>query len=121
MTTSEYQIYLNTLLVKWVDILDLKDWEISIQISPKKCKKNSAMAYVDDDSSIKSALITFSNFKAFNNDFEYLEKTLIHELLHIKLALLHPSNLDTLEYKVLHQIINDLALSFYKAHYSIQK
>ena len=115
LSKSKYLNLIWSLIQKWTDILDLKDWDIRFVVDYKKCKANAAVALCEDDSSIKYALISFTTYKGFNCDNEYLEKTVIHELLHIKLSLLHPIDQDTLEYKVLHQAINDLSISFYRA------
>ena len=115
-TLTEFETEIQSCLKKWINILKLDHWDIEFKVDPHKCnfeENEECMACVEDDSSIRYAII-YVNSKEFfdNNPKQPLEQVLIHELLHIKFSLLHPEDYSSLEFKVLHQIIDDLSKSF---------
>lgn len=105
------------LLRKWVSILGLESWDIVFRW---KLRAND-MAIPD---SLGCAQFTFESRQAIiqmldpvdfdNPDFAYdYEKTLVHELLHLKFAKIDDSG-DALRDKITHQLIDDLARAFVK-------
>lgn len=107
----------NALLRKWVSILGLESWNIVFRW---KLRAND-MAIPD---SLGCAQFTFESRQAIiqmldpvdfdNPDFTYdYEKTLVHELLHLKFAKIDDSG-DALRDKITHQLIDDLARAFVK-------
>lgn len=66
-------------LIKWQDILRLKDWDIKIHIVDKEWRKSGDIKIDADD---KKAILMVNYF---NPKQENLEALIIHELLHLKL------------------------------------
>jgi hypothetical protein len=79
-------------LKKWKEVLRLQDWEIIIEDIKKPSKK---MGDFSLDRDTKSAIVKLD----FSNKKENIEKTLIHELLHIKLI-----DLDEIIEKTLYEL-----------------
>ena len=106
------------LLNKWCDILGLNDWSIKLydDCTPLQMSSDAFAGEVEYDVTIKCASVRILNEKYCTDQvppFQF-EETLIHELLHCKFALLDDTG-DQLRDTLLHQYINDLAKSFYKA------
>lgn len=107
------------LLKEWKDRLGLTDWTISLH----PCCKPSEMTEIDStgcttwNEVIKTARIEIIDEQYYGNDrikpFDW-EKTLVHELLHIKTCLV-TSQCDPLQERIAHQIIDDLARAFVDA------
>ena len=108
MKKAEYK----ALLDEWKIRLGLYDWHIKLY---PKCKpEEMAMEDVAGCSSweetIKTARIDILNPKYYGNrliKFDW-EKTLVHELLHLKLCLVS-DKVDEFQGRYMHQIIDDLA------------
>lgn len=105
----------NELFNKWVKRLHLESWDIRF-----KWKVRSANMALSDsvgcttfNHTSKQAIIEMLDPIDFDNDlFTYdYEKTLVHELLHLKFADLDNSG-DPLRDKLTHQLIDGLAKSF---------
>ena len=89
-------------LEDWKKALGLQDWDIRVvdNCSPLDLSNPRHAGEVEYEEATKTAVIRFTK------DATY--KTLIHELLHIKFALLDDSG-NPLQDRILHQIIDDLA------------
>jgi len=99
------------LLSEWQARLGLTDWRIKLK---PKCKPEDmaqeGSGCVEWSESIKSARIEIINPKYYGDrvvPFDW-EKTLVHELLHLKLCLVS-DGVDAFQERYMHQIIDDLA------------
>jgi len=108
------------LLDEWQTRLGLKDWYICLSYP---CKDEDMIGEVDGDveyvESTKSASIRIIDpevRKGCIRPFNF-EHTLVHELLHCKMAILaNGEDWETdLSLRVLHQIIDDLAIALVNA------
>lgn len=108
----------NALLREWQNRLGLQEWRLKLY---PNCKPED-MAIEDVDGattwteSTKTARIDILDPKYYGDrivPFDF-EKTLVHELLHLKLSLVSVK-VDELQERVVHQIIDDLARAFVDA------
>lgn len=108
----------NDLLVYWQNILGLNDWKI---VLIENCSPNEmTLKYVAGETELeevnKCAVVRIISEKDYGDrilPFNF-EKTLIHELLHLKFCLLGKSGND-LQDRLVHQIIDDMARALYQA------
>lgn len=108
----------NKLLREWQKRLGLDDWRIKLvdNMNPEDMTLENVSGDVDWSESIKTARIEIMNPKFYGKrivPFDY-EKTLIHELLHLKLCLVS-DQVDEFQARYMHQIIDDLARAFVDA------
>ena len=103
-----------TLLKEWQNRLGLQDWHITLleNCRPENMSMQDVVGYTTWTESTKSAVIEILDEKFFPKgaaarpyDFE---RTLVHELLHCKMSLLSDDD-QSVQYRVCHQIIDDLA------------
>jgi len=101
----------NKLLRKWTKKLGIDDWTILLKIDQSEKSMEDAVGDIDFCLQNKTAIIRILNEKEYDDDiilsFDF-EKTLVHELLHIRWRAFQP-DIDTLEYKLFHQALNDMA------------
>lgn len=93
-------------------LLGLDDWEIRLQLdcSPNELFTDNTAGECEWTESSKTAVIRIIDPKDYGErivPFDQ-EKTLVHELLHVKLCLLGESG-NALQDRLVHQIIDDLA------------
>lgn len=109
------------ILDKWCDILGLNGWSIRLydECTPIQMSNDSVEGEVEYDIVIKCATIRILDKKycVDRNSVFNFEKTLIHELLHCKFALLDDTG-DKLRDTLLHQYIDDLSKSFYEVSHA---
>ena len=103
------------LLLKWVHRLGLTDWRIKLvtNCAPDEMTLPNVAGCTDWSEAIKTARIEILDPKFYGDrivPFNF-EKTLVHELLHLKLSF-WCQNTDEVEDRVMHQIIDDLARAF---------
>lgn len=108
----------NKLLREWQKRLGLDDWRIKLvdNMNPEDMMLENVSGDVDWSESIKTARIEIMNPKFYGKrivPFDY-EKTLVHELLHLKLCLVS-DKVDEFQTRYMHQIIDDLARAFVDA------
>ena len=108
----------NELLRKWVRILTLQDWTIRVipNALPEDMIEGGA-GEVQGKESIKTAVIRILDEACYGDrivPFRF-EKTLIHELLHLKFCLLGESG-NPLQDRLVHQLIDDMARILYTFH-----
>lgn len=108
----------NELLQKWIKILQLTDWDIHFEWRMRERDMNlqDSMGCVRYEHTSKQAIIQMLDPVDFSNDlFKYdYEKTLVHELLHLKFADIDNSE-NELQNKLIHQLIDSLAKAFVTA------
>lgn len=108
------------LLKYWKNKLQLNDWTIKVidDCFRSELKSENACGECEWDSVNKCAVIRIISEKEYGNDriLPYIkEEILLHELLHIKFALLWQNNTE-LENFLLHQYIEDMAKILYTVH-----
>lgn len=111
------------LLKEWQTRLGLQDWRILLKdnLTPEEMSDEEACGFTAWQEVIKTARIEMSDPKYYGNrivPFDW-EKTLVHELLHIKTCFL-TTNVDDLQERIGHQLIDDLARAFVDAKRSGQ-
>lgn len=106
------------LLEEWKKRLGLYDWQIELQIScaPDEMEMEDVCGCTAWQEVNKTALVQIVDEKYYGKriapyDFE---KTLVHELLHLKTCLLSDTD-NELQQRVAHQLIDDLARAFVDA------
>lgn len=114
MTKLEYE----KLLQEWKERLGLFDWTIKLKpcCQPDEMTLENVSGCTDWVESVKSARIEILDPKYYGErivPFDF-EKTLVHELLHLKLSLLS-LNVGDLQERYTHQLIDDLARAFVDA------
>lgn len=106
------------LLKKWQSILGLNDWVIDLRDNcrPEDFILQNVNGECEYNEMLKCVVIRLLDEKyAEKRVLSYdKEKTLIHELLHIKFSFLQESGND-LQERIVHQLMEDLAKSFIKA------
>lgn len=106
------------LFEKWRKILHLEAWDIRFQWCVRTRDMNiaDALGCTSYKHESHQAIIEMLDPVDFENDlFQYdYEKTLVHELLHLKFADLDDSG-EPLRDKLTHQMIDDLARAFMDA------
>ena len=108
----------NPLLIEWQKRLGLLDWAVKIvdNLCPDDMDVNNVDGCVIWEESIKTAKIEILDPKYYGDrmlPFDY-EKILVHELLHLKLVLIS-DEVESLQARYMHQIIDDLARAFVDA------
>ena len=102
----------------WRDKLGLNDWTIRFKynVAHDDMNEPEAVGCVTYEESIKTALIQILNPDHYGDriaPFD-VEKTIVHELLHIKMCLATIEK-DTVQERVMHQLIDDLAKTMVNA------
>lgn len=122
--TITYEKVPDGLLEEWQKRLGLTDWRIKLvdNCEPEDMSLRDVAGSTEWTESVKTARIEIMDPKFYGDrivPFDY-EKTLVHELLHLKFSLI---SLDTsdLQARVVHQIIDDLARAFVDAKRSEKK
>lgn len=114
------------LLNEWTKRLGLQDWSISLETncSPSEMKIPDSLGCTSWEESTKTAFIQIVNpgkITGLTREFDF-EQVLIHELLHLKTCLLDSREEDeTLNDRVLHQIVDDIARAFIDTKKSVTK
>lgn len=108
----------NKLLIEWQERLGLQDWAIKVvdNCFPDEMGESDCDGYTMWQESIKTARIQILDPKYYGDrmiPFDY-EKILVHELLHLKLTLVS-DEVEALQARYMHQIIDDLARAFVDA------
>lgn len=101
---------MDKLMEEWQKRLGLEDWQIQLSDDEYSLPDSGCCGYTEWSEAGKTAHIYLLNHQAYGDRIVPYdkEKTLVHELLHLKMSLLdHPT--EDLQSRVLHQIIDDLA------------
>lgn len=107
----------NDLLGYWQNILGLNDWTIALRenCSPNEMTLKDVAGETEWEEVSKCAVVRIISEKDYGDrilPFNF-EKTLIHELLHLKFCLLGESGND-LQDRLVHQLIDDMAKALYQ-------
>lgn len=102
----------------WIDVLGLANWDIYLidNCSPNDMRLDSCKGETEYDVVGRTAVIRIIDPKDYGDrivPFDQ-EQTLVHELLHVKFAMLYESG-DMLRDRLTHQMIDDLSKSLVKA------
>lgn len=108
----------NKLLKEWQHRLGLDDWRIKLfdNCKPDDMELSDVVGCVDWSESGKTAKIEIIDSQFYGErivPFDY-EKTLVHELLHLKTCLVS-DKVESLQVRYMHQMIDDLARAFVDA------
>ena len=102
----------------WVEKLGLTDWIIKFQynVEPEDMALEDACGCTSYVEVGKTAIIQILNPDRYRYPVEPfdIERTIVHELLHLKLCLLDGDD-DPVRARVHHQLVDELAKSFVKA------
>lgn len=103
------------LLEKWQKRFGLQDWRIKLctRMKPEEMAIDGVSGCTEWSEAIKTARIEIIDPVYYGNrivPFNF-EKTLVHEMLHLKFSF-WCQNTDDLEDRIMHQIIDDLARAF---------
>lgn len=106
------------LLLEWKERLGLQEWRIKLcpKCDPDEMTLENVAGCVDWSETSKTARIEILDPAYYGErivPFDW-EKTLVHELLHLKLCLVQDVE-DDLQSRYMHQIIDDLARAFVDA------
>jgi len=106
------------LLSEWQERLGLIDWRIELKqkCKPEEMELENVAGCTAWSESIKTARIEIIDPKCYGDrvaPFDW-EKTLVHELLHLKLCLVS-DGVDAFQERYMHQVIDDLARAFVSA------
>ena len=108
----------DALLAEWKERLGLTEWRIKLvdNCEPEDMTLEGCAGCTDWSETIKTARIEILNPKFYGErivPFDY-EKTLVHELLHLKTCLVS-DGVEDLQSRYMHQMIDDLARAFVDA------
>jgi hypothetical protein len=110
------------LLAEWVIRLGLTDWHISLHenCDPDDMTLEGAGEVVY--TAVNKHAVIRIMAKKYHQTPEYynFEKTLVHELLHIKMGITF-DNLHGVEYDLLHQNLEDMARAYISAKYGTER
>lgn len=100
------------LLAEWQERLGLQDWRIRLKpkCRPEEMTLENCAGCTDWSETVKTARIEIMDPAYYGErivPFDW-EKTLVHELLHLKTSLVS-DGVDKLQERVMHQMIDDLA------------
>lgn len=100
------------LLRDWMERLGLQEWRIKLEdcCDPRDMQSQDCFGCTEWSEATKTARIQIIDpdcTGGFVVPFDY-EKTLVHELLHLKTCLISDSD-DKLQERIAHQLIDDLA------------
>lgn len=112
------------LLREWQKRLGLQDWRLKLYpcCKPDEMATEDVVGATTWTESNKTARIDILDPQYYGSrivPFDF-EKTLVHELLHLKTSLVS-SNVDDLQERITHQLIDDLARAFVDAKRSGRK
>ena len=107
---------MDKLLKYWMDCLQLKDWTVKLSVDVIDMPEEDSAGCVQFHESGKQAHIYIIKPDLYGERVTPFdpEKTLVHELLHLKMCLLDCQE-ENLQSRVLHQLIDDLAKALVKA------
>ena len=107
---------LNELLKEWVDRLKLNDWVIKLLTDCSPDEMDNCCGLTDWQEVNKTAIIKIIDPKYYGERITPFdgEKTLVHELLHLKTCLISDTE-NELQERIMHQLIEDLAKAFVDA------
>ena len=104
------------LLHEWINRLKLNDWVIELQTDCTQDDMGECCGLTNWQEVNKSAIIKIIDPKFYGEriiPFD-AEKTLVHELLHLKTCLISDTE-NELQERVMHQLIEELAKAFVDA------
>ena len=116
MTRSEKHIFnpnrLEELLEEWKDILHLEQWDIELRISRQKdfLEGDNQGEITFNKVECQAIIHILDPFDWVDTPFKQdMEKTLVHELLHIIYADFEPEDSNSLQYTLWHRSIDSTA------------
>ena len=110
----------NALMKEWQKRLNMQDWRITLKVDcvPEDMTIDESSGCVSWAESTKTALIQIIGPKYYGQrvvPFDF-EKTLVHELLHLKFSLLcDEQEAEGLRERICHQILDEIARALVEA------
>lgn len=108
---------------KWIRILRLQDWEIVLKtnVSPGKMPGKACAGCATFDRASKQAVIEIADPQKYENNMpEFVmdwEQVLVHEMMHLKLALVDDlADDESVQSAVVDQLVDELAKSLVAAY-----
>lgn len=108
---------------KWIRILRLQDWEIVLKtnVDPAKMAAKDSAGCATFDYVSKRAVIEIADPQKYENGMpDFImdwEQVLVHELMHLKLALVDDyGDEESVKSAVVHQLVDELAKSLVAAY-----
>ncbi len=102
----------------WTTLLGLEDWTIKVATNckPEDMSEDNVAGCVDYNEVCKAAVIELIDPQYYGERIVPLdlEKTFVHELLHLKMSLI-ADNVGEFQERYVHQLINDLAVALVNA------
>lgn len=100
-------------LLYWQRVLGLTDWRIKLKTDcfMSELVLQNAAGETDWSETIKTAYIRIISAEEYGERIVPFdpEKTLVHELLHLKFCLLTGESVNSLQNRYVHQLIDDMA------------
>ena len=119
MTDSKWE----ALYEKWIRILRLQDWEVVLKtnVPPDKMALKDSAGCATFDHVSKRAVIEIADPQRYENGMpDFIidwEQVLVHEMMHLKLALLDDyADEESVQSAVVHQLVDELAKSLVAAY-----
>ena len=105
------------LLKEWQNRLNLNDWTIKLSANVHNMPDGECCGHTDWNETVKAAHIYLLHPDEYGDRVVPYdqEKTLVHELLHIKFTFLHNQTEEDLQGRILHQLIDEIACALVDA------
>ena len=102
------------MFVTWRGLLGLDDWQIDFcdGCSPEEMTLDNAAGECEYNVDYKAATIRILDDRYISDPRYQFKRTLIHELLHCKFAIISDTD-NFLQNRIIHQLIGDLADTLY--------
>lgn len=110
----------NALLLKWVCILKLSDWDIRFKwrCDPKRMAIPDSAGCTSYNDVCRQAVIEIADLSQYQPDIEGFEpdyeQVLVHELMHLKMSILDTGESE-IQNKAVHILVDSLALALVNA------
>lgn len=111
----------NALLLKWVSILKLSDWDIRFKwrCDPTRMAIQDSAGCTSYNDVCRQAVIEIADFNQYQPDMEGFEpdyeQVLVHELMHLKMSILDTGESE-IQNKAVHILVDSLAQALVKAN-----
>lgn len=103
----------NALLAYWVHMLHLEEWDICFRhkVDPKRMALSESSGCASYNEVCRQAVIEIADFDLYEKDMPFevdFEQVLVHELLHLKFAILYDTG-NEMQDRNAHILIDQLA------------
>ena len=111
----------NALLLKWVSILKLGDWDIRFKwkCDPMRMAIQNSAGCTSYNDICRQAVIEIADLSQYHPDMQGFdldyERILVHELMHLKMSILDTGESE-IQNKAVHILVDSLAQALVKAN-----